>query len=315
MIDPVGREVTYLRFSLTDRCNLKCRYCTLPSDPKESLTAQDVETILTAAAGLGFKKVRFTGGEPTLRKDLPEIIERCVAIPGIEEICLTTNGLLLDKLAQPLRDVGLTHLNLSCDTLDADRFKDITAGGSFDKWARGFEACIEAGFPSVKVNAVLMGGFNEDEGPAFANFAKRHGVEVRFIEYMPTESARKDWWRVPVDEFERDLVANFSLQERKASRHGGPARIYSFPEGEGRLGFIQAMSNPFCERCNRLRITSEGKIRSCLLTGGEVDLLSSIRAGCTVEQLQTLIRLAAAQKPVVYELHAEQDLDMRSVGG
>jgi cyclic pyranopterin phosphate synthase len=318
VIDRYGRRVTYLRVSLTNRCQLSCQYCTLQDEPAAVMTPTEIEWILRVAAErLGFRKVRLTGGEPTLRRDLPDVVARVGRIPGIREVALTTNGLLLERRAGELAAAGLKTVNVSIDSLRPERFAELTGGGQLEQVLAGLRAARAAGIPAVKVNVVLMGGVNEGEIVDFIDFAAREQVEVRFIEHMPMDGERIGRWRVDPRQVLAGLAATRVVEPLPARQDGGPAERFAV-DGVA-IGFIHAMSNPFCDRCNRLRITSEGTIRSCLLSGGEVDLKGAIRGGGTVaeidDRLEALIRTAADAKPPIYDLQREGAIAMRSIGG
>ncbi|QDU85137.1 Cyclic pyranopterin monophosphate synthase [Planctomycetes bacterium Pla163] len=318
MIDRFGRRVTYLRVSLTNRCQLACTYCTLPEEPRTVMQADEVERIMRVASErLGFRKVRLTGGEPTLRRDLPEIVARLDALPGIREVALTTNGLLLAKRAGELAEAGLRTVNISCDSLDPERFAELTGGGRLDQVLEGLTACREAGIENRKLNVVLLGGVNEGEIEAFVDLARREQVEVRFIEHMPMDAERTGKWRLSPRDVLKRVASKRGLVPLPTSADGGPAE--RFEVDGARIGFIHAMSNPFCDRCNRLRITAEGRIRSCLLTGGEVDLLAALRSGHDDERIDAdlvaLFEEAADLKPPIYDLQREGGISMRAIGG
>jgi cyclic pyranopterin phosphate synthase len=318
MIDRFGRRVTYLRVSLTNRCQLDCAYCTLQDEPAEVMSADEIERILrVAATRLGFRKVRLTGGEPTLRRDLPSIVSRVRAIEGIREVALTTNGMLLEKRAEELAAAGLATVNVSLDSLREERFRELTRGGDVAQVRAGIRAARRAGMANVKVNVVLMGGVNDDEIEDFIALAAEERIEVRFIEHMPMDDARLERWKVDPRQVIRALADRAEVEPLPARRDGGPAE--RFRVGEATVGFIHAMSNPFCDRCNRLRITAEGTIRSCLLSGGEVDLKAAVRAGGDArevdDRIEGLIRQAADAKPPIYELQRDGAIDMRAIGG
>jgi len=318
MIDRFGRRVTYLRVSLTNRCQLTCSYCTLPEEPRTVMRPDEVQRLLRVASeDLGFRKVRLTGGEPTLRKDLPAIVEGLSNLPRIQEVALTTNGLLLAKRAEELARAGLRTVNVSCDSLDPTRFAELTGGGKLEQVLDGLRACREAGIVNRKVNCVLLGGVNEEEIEAFVELAAKEDVEVRFIEHMPMDGERTGKWRLGPREVLERIGARHGMRPLATDPHGGPAE--RFEVGGGRVGFIHAMSNPFCDRCNRLRVTAEGTIRSCLLTGGEVDLLAAMRSGkpdAEIDaELVALFRQAADAKPPIYDLQREGGIAMRSIGG
>ncbi len=320
MKDRFGREFTYLRLSVTDRCNLLCLYCRSAEISRpEHLTVTEILRIVRVAAGLGVRKVRLTGGEPTLRSDIVEITRAAARTPGIREVVMTSNGLKLGRLAVPLREAGLQRVNVSCDSLDAERFRAMTRGGELAKVLEGVEASLAAGL-TVKINCVVMGGMNDAEAIPFVAFAVERGIDVRFIEYMPTGSGEGEGMfgaveTVPSAELRAAVETRFALEPEAASSTAGPADTFRVAGTSTRVGFISAMSNPFCESCNRLRITPEGKIRSCLLTGGDVDLVAAIRAGADDERLAALFREALEVKPAVYELHRHGAVEMRAIGG
>ena len=317
MMDRYGRRVTYLRVSLTNRCQLTCSYCTLQDEPASVMQPDEVETLIEVAARrLGFRKIRLTGGEPTLRKDLPEVVRRLVAIEGIREVALTTNGMLLETRAAALADAGLRTVNVSLDSLVPERFAELT-GGDLATVLRGLTAAREAGIERRKVNCVLLGGHNEDEIEAFVELAQREDLEVRFIEHMPMDESRLGRFRVDPRDVLARLAGSRGLEPLPTQADGGPAE--RFRVGGARIGFIHAMSNPFCDRCNRLRVTAEGRIRSCLLSGGEVDLLAAMRSGRSPgdveERLVELVQQAADAKPPIYDLQRDGSIAMRAIGG
>lgn len=320
MKDRFGREFTYLRVSITDRCNLLCMYCRAPETPRtERLGAGEILSIVRAAASIGVRKVRLTGGEPTLRADVVEITRAVAATPGIREVVMTSNGLALGRLSAPLREAGLSRVNVSCDSLDAERFRRITKGGQLEKVLDGVDAALAAGL-QVKLNCVVLGGENDDEVVPFVRYAVERGIEVRFIEYMPMgagegEGMGGSTFTVPSAVLRERVEREWRLEPVDGASTAGPADTYRVAGTSSRVGFISAMSNPFCESCNRLRITPEGKIRSCLLTGGDVDLVSAIRRGAGEAELADLFRQALDAKPAVYELHRHGAIEMRAIGG
>ncbi len=315
MIDRLGRKVTYLRVSVTDRCNFRCTYCTLPASPRGLLTVEELERIVRVAGSLGIVKIRLSGGEPTVRREIVEITRRTARVPGIREVVMTSNGSRLRDLARPLKEAGLKGINVSLDSLDPERFRTLTHGGDLAAVLDGIEAAREAGIERIKVNAVVVGGMNDDEVLAFADFAGKTGIEARFIEYMPTRRGEARGWTVPYTVLLDRLAESFTLSPLQAYADGGPAERFRIEETGAVVGFIHAMSNPFCERCNRLRVTPDGRIRSCLLTGGEVDFMAALRSGAGDEEIASLFRKAGDLKPAVYELHRLDELDMRAVGG
>ena len=318
MMDRFGRRVTYLRVSLTNRCQLACTYCTLQDEPTTVLQPEEVERLIEVCARrLGFRKVRLTGGEPTLRRDLPDIVERLARIEGLREVALTTNGMLMERRAEALAKAGLRTVNISCDTLDPDKFSKLTGGGNLDEVLRGLRAAREAGIERRKINAVLQEELTDEEVEAFVELSAQEDAEVRFIEHMPMDSERIGSSRIDPREVLNRLGERHGLDPLPTRADGGPAERFAI--GKARIGFIHAMSNPFCDRCNRLRVTAEGKIRSCLLTGGEVDLLSVLRSGSSEtvieEGLVEAMSRAADAKPPIYDLQREGSIPMRAIGG
>lgn len=318
--------VRMLRISLTDRCHLRCRYC-MPAEgveflPRDRLLcAADIEQVVRAAAALGVTHVKLTGGEPTLRRDLLEIVGRLRAIPQLE-LSMTTNGLRLPGLAESLRDAGLDRVTISVDSLRPERYRDITGGGRLDLLHRGLDAAGEW-FPSVKLNVVVMGGVNDDEIGDFARLAVDRDWTVRFIEFMPIGCSVEidrgsDATLVDADLMRRQVEAEIGpLQplERRAEPGVGPATVHATSAGRGRIGFIHAMSRPFCDRCNRLRLDAVGVLRSCLFDGGEVDLRPLLAGGHepTDPVWRRAFAACTALKP---DTHGSRgDRAMSSIGG
>ncbi|MBI3818197.1 MAG: GTP 3',8-cyclase MoaA [Planctomycetes bacterium] len=320
MKDRFGREFTYLRVSVTDRCNLYCIYCKVPELPRpERMTLPEIARIVRAAADVGVRKIRLTGGEPTLRSDIVEITEAVAATPGIRQIVMTTNGLLLGRLAAPLAKAGLQRVNVSCDSLDAENFRNITKGGILQKVLDGLDAARAAGLV-VKINCVVMGNQNDHEVLPMLQFSIARDFDIRFIEYMPMNLGEGEGLygapeTIPSAQLRDHVAKTYKLIPEESSATSGPADTYHVVGTRTRVGFISAMSNPFCENCNRLRVTPEGKIRSCLLTGGDFDLVGAIRAGASDADLSKLYLQALEGKPAVYELHKFGAVDMRSIGG
>jgi len=298
---------------------MSCGYCTLQEEPREALSAREIgELVRVAGTRLGFRKIRLTGGEPLLRSDLLRVVEEIVATPEIIEVAMTTNGLLLADAAEDLARAGLRTVNVSLDSLDPVRFREITRAGSVDAVIDGLRAAKRAGIPRRKLNVVLLGGVNESEVCAFVRFAQTEDVEVRFIEHMPMDDSRLTSWRIDPEETRGRLRDEFGeLQPLVTDKDGGPAERWLV--AGVRVGFIRAISGPFCDRCNRLRVTSEGKIRSCLLSGGEVDLAGVLRGPFNEEdraaKLVALFREAADAKPPIYELMRDGAIPMRQLGG
>jgi len=304
-MDSYGRIVDYLRISITDRCNERCLYC-MPEGYKgwertpDHLTAEELVRVVRVATGLGFRKFRLTGGEPLVRRDLVEIVRAISALPGVECIGLSTNGTKLAALAAPLREAGLRTANISLDALDPALYHRIT-GGDVNAVLAGIRAALAAGFERVKLNCVLMRGVNESELWPLACFAAEHGTPLRLIELMPLTSAdvltEKNF--LPVEEAMRILSAHDELIPQPDRRLGwGPAKYYQFRRSGSLVGFIGAMTNPhFCETCNKMRLTADGKIRPCLGDHGELDLRETLRHTPTDEAVREVLLAALARKP------------------
>lgn len=304
MYDSYGRHIHYLRLSLTDACNLRCVYC-MPEvmqfrPRKELLQDDEILFLLCAAAAEGVDKVRLTGGEPTVRAGLVNLVRQIVQISGIREVSITTNGLLLSRLAQPLADAGLRRVNVSLDTLDEAKFRRITRWGTLgDVWA-GIAAAEAAGLRPVKLNSVVTRGYNDKDVVDLARLTLEHDWDVRFIELMPLGSVSgfQESAVVPSRETMGRIESVLGpLHELPGYSGHDPARPYRLEGAKGTLGFISSVTEPFCAGCNRVRITADGKLRLCLLRDGEVDLLTPLRAGASFTDLCTLIRNGVAQKP------------------
>ena len=285
MIDQFGRSITYLRLSVTELCNLRCRYC-MPAEGvckkshADMLTEDEMILAVEAAASLGITKLRITGGEPLVKKNILSICRRAAAVPGIQKVCLTTNGILLPQLAKPLREAGVRRLNLSLDTLNPDKYAYITRIGRIEDFWRGFHAALDAGFDKIKLNAVLVGGFNDDEIVPLAELTKQYPVDMRFIEMMPMcDSARfgPDAY-IP---FTRVLEALPEAQP--VPKDGGVAKLYRLPGAKGNIGLISPVSAHFCGDCNRIRLTADGKVKPCLHSNAEYPLKGLDSEGMRVQ--------------------------------
>jgi len=279
LVDKFGRQISYLRISVIDRCNLSCFYCTPAADGCRSvmgdaLKLDELVRIVRAAALCGVSKIRLTGGEPLLRPDLVELVKNISSIPGITDISLTTNGALLKKLARPLAAAGLNRVNISLDSLHPEAFHRITRGGKLEDTIAGLWAAYEAGLTPVKINVVLLKDVNDGEVSEFARLTLDRDVDVRFIEFMPISGDSHDWKKhyQPIDIAMAHCVAIAPLVEAESPENGGPARYFRFKGGKGRLGFISPLSRHFCGDCNRLRVTAQGKLRACLFSDEEIDL-------------------------------------------
>jgi len=297
--DSYGRIIGDLRVSVTDRCNFRCTYC-IPveniqwKDKREILSYEEIERLVSLFAGLGVRKIRLTGGEPLLRPDLISLVEVLVGIEGIEDVALTTNGKLLPHYAQSLRAAGLHRLNVSLDSLQEAKFFFMTKRNALGDVLEGIEAAARAGFHPVKINAVVIRGVNEDEILDFARFAQQSGHTVRFIEFMPLDSGHV-WSRdqvVPGREIFETIRAEIPLIPLPPRSASETARRYRFADGRGEIGVISPVSDPFCGNCNRLRLTADGNLRTCLFSHMEHDLKTPMRKGATDEELREIIAAA-----------------------
>ena len=285
LVDTFGRIHNNLRISVTDRCNLRCTYC-MPEnvtflDKSELLSFEEMTRFVRVAATLGVNKIRLTGGEPLLRRDLPALVKMIAAVPGIVDIGLTTNGLLLANQARALFDAGLRRLNVSFDTLDTGRFLELSRREGLPRVLAGLQAAKRAGFDPIKVNAVAIRGFIEHDAVPLAQFCRDEGFELRFIEYMPIGA---DVWEREKVVFAHELLewleAGVSpLAPASDYDPRSPAMDFEYADGRGRVGIIASVSRPFCRSCNRIRLTAEGKLRNCLFALDEVDVKPLIRAG------------------------------------
>ncbi len=307
--DSFHRPVNYLRISVTDRCNLRCVYC-MPPEGVPLLSHQDVLTyeeicmVAQAASELGMNKVRLTGGEPLVRAGLVKLVSMLTQIRGVDDIALTTNGVLLERFAQELVQAGLQRVNVSLDSLRSDRFAQITRVGQLDDVLRGIEAARSAGLKPVKTNTVVMRGINDDEVIDFAKLTLEGDWHVRFIEHMPFANGDKNSeLLVPASEIKRRVEKLGNLEPTLPSG-GGPAKYFRLPDAKGTIGFISPVSEHFCEECNRLRLTADGKLRTCLFSDEEIDLRQPLREGATVADLKVLIREAVSRKPRMHKLRA-----------
>jgi cyclic pyranopterin phosphate synthase len=325
MLDVQGRTIDYLRISVTDRCNLRCIYCMpqeseRPPVSRDCLSFKEISEVVRTAARLGVRRLRITGGEPLVRKDLHLLVESLSGIPGIEEISLTTNGLLLEKYAHQLAAAGLKRVNVSLDSLRADRYREITGGGDIRRVFRGLSGAKDAGLHPVKINMIPMRGVNDCEIEDFAALTMFTRHEVRFIELMPVGPLclRAQRMFMPTEEIRNRISSLAPLQHVEAHK-SGPARYYRFAESPGRIGFISPVSQHFCATCNRLRLTFDGRVKPCLFSGKDVDLRSSLRSGAPENELERLLKCAAAMKPERHRMHSEAGADhpnsMAAIGG
>lgn len=323
--DAYGRQMTYLRISLTDRCNFRCVYCMPATGMKfqprdEMLTDEELIRLVGLFARSGFTKLRLTGGEPTIRPHVEDLIRRMKQFPGIEEISMTTNGLLLSRMADDLRAAGLDRINVSIDTLDPVRFKFMTRGGRLDLVLAGIEAAEQAGIGPIKLNTVVVRGQNEQDVAKMAALSVDRPWEVRFLEIMPMEGVGMvfDEGLVTTEETKARLESHFGRLEPVASNPSDPARLWRIPGALGTIGFISPVSEPFCQFCNRVRLTADGKLRLCLLRNDEIDLREAVRSGSSDEEILRALRAGIWRKPWGHGL-AEGDFDigrgMSQIGG
>ncbi|MDD6191098.1 MAG: GTP 3',8-cyclase MoaA [Firmicutes bacterium] len=317
MIDNFGRSIDYLRISVTDLCNLRCRYC-MPEEgvPKQShesiMTFEEIVSAAAAAAATGIRKIRITGGEPLVRRGIVSLCKEISSIEGIDELCMTTNGTLLVKYASQLKEAGVSRLNISLDTLVPEKFRYITRLGNLEDALEGIDAAYDEGFDSIKINNVLTGGFNDDEIEEFVNMTRDRNIEVRFIELMPIGGG--------IDFDPDKFISCEHVLERVPQLESmgfsdGVANLYKLPEAEGRVGLIRPISHKFCDRCNKIRLTSDGMLKPCLHSDREIPL-----KGKSFSEMEALIRTAILEKPQVSctldsENPSMAGRDMNMIGG
>ncbi len=322
--DSFQRPINYLRISVTDRCNLRCIYC-MPAQGIPLMTHSDIlgyeeiYTVASAAAELGISKIRITGGEPLVRIGLPDLIRMLSGIESIDDISLTTNGVLLAPRAAELKAAGLHRVNVSLDSLKPEKFKQITRCGNLEDVLNGIEAANAAGLKPVKVNTVVMAGINDDELRDFAARTITEGWHVRFIELMPSTSANTDTAQLlSVSEMKQRLELLGKLEPCSVARGNGPAKYFRLPDARGTIGFITPVSEHFCFCCNRIRLTADGKLRPCLLSDTEIDIKQALRNGASTAEIQKLIKEAIARKPQSHDLangSVPQGCSFSQVGG
>jgi cyclic pyranopterin phosphate synthase len=327
-VDPFGRSITYLRISLTDRCNLRCVYC-MPQEGiqwqarEDQLSVEEIVRVVEAAAQGGVRRIRLTGGEPLVHPHIVEIVRQIASIPYIEEVSLTTNAMLLERLAHPLARAGLSRVNVSLDTLHPERFMRITRGGDIQRVWSGLAAAERARLAPLKLNTVIVRGLNDDELPALARLTLKNDWHFRFIEVMPIGNTQAWGENFPAPDSRyvsvqdmRTRLASFNLQPVTGPRGNGPARTFRIPGGLGTVGFISPLGEHFCENCNRLRLTSDGKLRSCLAAQHEVSLRDAVRND---QPLEGLFQKAISRKPrhhnMLAALPAESQRGMSQIGG
>ena len=330
MIDGCLRNINYLRISITDRCNLRCTYCM----PKEGLSLlgnddilryEEILRVVNVAVEMGITKVRITGGEPLVRRGIVDFISKLSSIPGLKDISLTTNGILLESFAHLLLEAGIKRINISLDSLNPEKYAKITRGGSLADVLKGIEAVYQAGFYPIKINVVAIKGTNEDEILDFAILSLKKPFQIRFIELMPLGQAGL--------QYEGKYLSNDVIYQRinnfypllpvtgRENNTDGPARIYKIEGGQGEIGFISPISRHFCNICNRLRLTADGHLRACLLTDNDVSLKAALRNNHRNEELKNIISSVIAGKPSQHEINRDENhirkcvKEMSSLGG
>ena len=325
LIDSYGRKINYLRLAVTDRCNLRCRYC-MPAEGVPKLAHHDIlsyeELFLLArtAVSMGIEKVRVTGGEPLVRKGIVEFLARLSSISGLKHLVLTTNGLLLEEMAEDLRRAGVQRLNISLDSLHPETFKRVTRCGDLARVMAGIAAAERVGIP-VKINMVVMRGINDAEILDFARLTLHEPYHFRFIEYMPIGVANKEnlLRHVPDSLIKKQLSSLGTLVQVSKNTLDGPAERFKFQGAPGEIGFISALSNHFCATCNRLRLTPTGNLRACLLFDHEIDLKGPMRMGASDKELERIFLKAAFTKPHSHYLASENSIlpsgHMSAIGG
>lgn len=304
MLDSYQRDINYLRVSVTDRCNLRCRYC-MPEEGVKNLghyiilSLEEMARLIKIATAVGIRKVRFTGGEPLVRKNIGQLIRYTADIAGIDDIAITTNGLLYPAMAKELKAAGLKRINISLDTLSDTKYHYITRRGDLKKALEAVFKALELEMHPVKINTVIIKGFNDNEIMAFARLAYEYPLHLRFIEFMPIGDLH--YWKpermLSVSEVKKQVEKEYELQIDKTVKGNGPAKSYRLVGGKGTLGFISPMSNHFCGECNRIRMTADGKLRGCLYDKREIDLKKAMASGASDEELELLFRKAITNKP------------------
>jgi len=327
LVDAFGRVHTDLRISVTDRCNVRCHYC-VPAEGvqcrphAEILTYEEIERFVRVVAGLGIRKIRLTGGEPLVRKDVVRLVEMIARVPGIDDLAMTTNGIFLNRYAEALKTAGLMRLNISLDTLSPEKFREITRCDELPRVLEGIAAAGRAGFDRIKLNALAIRDLSEDDVVPLARFAREHHLELRFIEFMPVDGDRK---------WSGDRVLSGGEILQMLSREIGPlepassngssaaARQFRYVDGGGCVGVVRSVSEPFCAKCNRLRLTSDGNIRNCLFSRQKWEVRPLLRSDASDGQLAELIRAAVGAKTLARGTDdgrfARSDRPMHQIGG
>ena len=326
LIDGMGRTIVNLRISVTDRCNFRCTYC-MPADNVEFmdrsnlLSFEEIQRVAQIVSRMGINRIRLTGGEPLMRKNLPVLIKMLNEVDGIDDIAMTTNAYFLKDQAQSLKDAGLKRLNVSLDALDPEKFRDVNRRDCLQSVLDGLDTARKVGFKSIKINAVAVRNFSETEIMGLIEMGRSEGFEIRFIEFMPLDSD-KVWEREKVL-FGHEIIdlikENYELVPIDNSLEIGPASEYNFTDGKGKVGIITAVSNPFCDHCNRIRMTADGKLRTCLFSTNETDLKKLIRTGATDENIIYALNQAVLIKEPGHKINLD-DFErptraMHAIGG
>ena len=311
------RTIDYLRISITDRCNLRCLYCmpsegVCPAMHGDILSYEEISRVVKIAARLGVTKIRLTGGEPLIRRNIDALISSLKNIKGIQDLSMTTNGILLEKYSRKIAAAGLDRVNVSLDSLREERYRQITRGGELTSVLKGLAAAQEAGLKPVKINMVPMRGINDDEIISFARMTLDTEYQVRFIECMP--SANVDFWSpgkyMTTDEIKK-IIGTIGALSPVRIRKNGPSKYFRFKGAKGVIGFISALTHHFCGDCNRLRLTADGKLRPCLFSETEIDLKSAIRRGAADDEIERLLRLSIAVKPEGHKIGSRQNIPQK----
>lgn len=316
MIDTYGRKINYLRLSVTDKCNLRCRYC-MPKEGvcdkkhEEILTEEEMISAIQAAANLGITKLRITGGEPLIKKNIVSICEKALKVKGIEEVCITTNGILLPQLAEKLYNAGVRRINISLDTLNNEKYNRITRVGQLKNVMDGIKAALAIGFDKIKINTVLIGGFNDDEIIDLANLTIQYPIDVRFIELMPMEK-HSEFGKNAYISCSKVLEVLPHLEEKISD---GVAKLYSLPNAKGAIGLISPISSHFCNMCNRIRLTADGKLKPCLHSCDEINIKN-----VPTEKYEEMIKQTILIKPACHDelsanVFSNAGRNMNQIGG
>jgi cyclic pyranopterin phosphate synthase len=327
LVDGWGREIRSVRISVTDKCNFRCRYC-MPAEGlewlgrHEILSFEEIERLVRLLATMGVNEVRLTGGEPLVRKDMPDLVAKLARIPGVDDLSLTTNGILLDRLAGPLVEAGLKRINVSLDSLNHARFAEITRRDALDRVLTGLaEAEKYPELRPIKVNCVAVRGFTEEEIPALCELARRKPYVVRFIEFMPLDA--DEIWRgdsvLSGSDIRTLIEKNYGPLVAVPAKTSSTAKRYRFADGHGELGFVNPVSEPFCSACDRIRLTADGQLRTCLFSRREWDLKRPLRAGCSDKELEAELRWAVAHKELKHKINdpgfVRASRSMSQIGG